>query len=79
MGSVVVDGFTIAGVVANVLSLAAAIWALKIQRDQAAASQHQPRKEFRVRRVHHSEVHILPTGEFKSVVTALEEITQTEE
>jgi hypothetical protein len=76
LDSAIVDGFTIAGVVLNAFSLAAAIWALKAQLDQAAKSGGKDSKGIRIRRTFSSETRTLPTGEIRSVVKVLEEFTE---
>jgi hypothetical protein len=78
LDSPVVDGFTIAGVVLNAFSLATAIWTLIAQLRQSTDGKTNP-KVIGVRRVRSSEIRSLPTGEIRSIVTTLEEISGSDQ
>jgi hypothetical protein len=75
LDSNLMDGFNIAGVVLNALSLATAIWTLKAQLDQAAKDKKTDSKTIRIKRIRTTEIRSLPTGEVKEIQTVLEEIS----
>jgi hypothetical protein len=79
LDSTLVDGFTIAGVVLDAVSLAAAIWTLKAQLDQAAKDKKSSVKTIRAKRVHTVEIRSLPSGEVKQIEKTLEELSGPEE
>src|ERR1700733_7415294 len=79
LDSTLVNGFTIAGVVLNALSLATAIWTLKAQLDQAAKDKKSRAKTIRAKRVHTVEIHSLPSGEVKQIEKTLEELSGPDE
>lgn len=79
LDSTLVDGFTIAGVVLNALSLATSIWTLRAQLNQTAKDRKGEPKTIRVKRVRTNEIHSLPSGEIKQIEKTLEELSGPEE
>jgi hypothetical protein len=75
--SAVVDGFTIAGVVLNALSLAATIWSLKNQLDDGAAAKKIPSKGIRIRRPPNGPTKPLPNDNVDAIAKALEDMSRS--
>jgi hypothetical protein len=74
--SAVVDGFTIAGVIIDTLSLATAVWSLRNQLNEKATPRKTAPKEIRVRRTPNDAAEALPTQDVTAIVNALEEMTK---
>jgi len=79
LDSAVVDGFTIAGVVLNAFSLAAAVWTLVAQLKSSRGQEDNASPGIRVRRVRSSELRSLPTGEIRLIETTLEELSRPDD
>ncbi|MEZ5403762.1 MAG: hypothetical protein R2729_29040 [Bryobacteraceae bacterium] len=79
LDSTLMDGFAIAGVVLNALSLATAIWTLKAQLDQAARDKKTASNTIRIKRVRTADIRSLPAGEVEEIQRALEEASGADE